>query len=45
MRKRKALQSRLAGQAGRAEWQANGPNALWQSIYTELDRLQACREG
>ncbi len=28
-----------------AEWQANGPNALWQSIYAELDRLQACREG
>ncbi len=28
-----------------AEWQANGPNALWQSIYAELDRLEACRSG
>ena len=26
-----------------AVWQANGPNALWQSIYAELDRLEACR--
>ncbi|MCY3894154.1 MAG: hypothetical protein OXF65_12770, partial [Acidimicrobiaceae bacterium] len=26
-----------------ANWQGAGPNALWQSIYAELDRLQACR--
>ncbi|MCY4134949.1 MAG: hypothetical protein OXG30_08555, partial [bacterium] len=26
-----------------ANWQGPGPNALWQSIYAELDRLQACR--
>ena len=26
-----------------SNWQGNGPNPLWQSIYTELDRLQACR--
>ncbi|MCY3862783.1 MAG: hypothetical protein OXG67_12585 [bacterium] len=24
-------------------WQGAGPNALWQKIYAELDRLQACR--
>ncbi|MCY4135217.1 MAG: hypothetical protein OXG30_09945, partial [bacterium] len=24
-------------------WQGAGPNALWQDIYAELDRLQACR--
>ncbi|MCY3787132.1 MAG: hypothetical protein OXG47_10490 [bacterium] len=24
-------------------WQGNGPNALWQSVYTELDRLEGCR--
>ncbi|MCY3849718.1 MAG: hypothetical protein OXF75_02810 [Acidimicrobiaceae bacterium] len=24
-------------------WQGNGPNALWQSVYAELDRLQGCR--
>ncbi len=28
-----------------AEWQGNGPNALWQSIYAELDSLEACRSG
>ena len=26
-----------------SNWQGAGPNALWQSIYAELDRLQACR--
>ena len=24
-------------------WQGDGPNPLWQAIYKELDRLQACR--
>ena len=24
-------------------WQGNGPNALWQKVYAELDRLEACR--
>ena len=28
-----------------AEWQANGPNALWQSVYAELDALETCRAG
>ncbi|MCY3850748.1 MAG: hypothetical protein OXF75_08115 [Acidimicrobiaceae bacterium] len=26
-------------------WQGNGPNALWQAVYTELDKLQACRNN
>ncbi|MCY3851656.1 MAG: hypothetical protein OXF75_12800 [Acidimicrobiaceae bacterium] len=26
-------------------WQGNGPNALWQAVYTELDRLQTCRNN
>ena len=25
------------------KWQGAGPNPLWQAIYKELDRLQACR--
>ena len=24
-------------------WQGAGPNALWQEVYAELDRLEACR--
>ncbi|MCY3920877.1 MAG: hypothetical protein OXG27_00590, partial [Chloroflexi bacterium] len=24
-------------------WQGAGPNALWQAIYAELDRLETCR--
>ncbi|MCY3939122.1 MAG: hypothetical protein OXG22_12295, partial [Chloroflexi bacterium] len=26
-------------------WQGDGPNELWQKIYKELDRLEACREA
>ena len=26
-----------------SNWQGDGPNALWQKVYAELDRLQACR--
>ena len=26
-----------------ANWDRPGPNALWQAVYTELDRLEACR--
>ena len=26
-----------------ANWQGNGPSPLWQSIYTELNRLETCR--
>ncbi len=26
-----------------AEWQANGPGALWPLVYAELDRLETCR--
>ncbi|MCY3893537.1 MAG: hypothetical protein OXF65_09580 [Acidimicrobiaceae bacterium] len=25
------------------KWGGDGPNALWQSIYAELDRLEQCR--
>ena len=26
-----------------ANWDRPGPNALWQAVYKELDRLEACR--
>ncbi|MCY3923803.1 MAG: hypothetical protein OXG27_15600, partial [Chloroflexi bacterium] len=26
-----------------SNWQGPGPNALWQQVYAELDRLEACR--
>ncbi|MCY3921987.1 MAG: hypothetical protein OXG27_06275, partial [Chloroflexi bacterium] len=26
-----------------ANWQGAGPNPLWQQVYAELDRLEACR--
>ena len=28
-----------------ANWDRPGPNALWQAVYTELDRLETCRSG
>ena len=28
---------------GEDDWQGAGPDALWQKIYTELDRLEVCR--
>ena len=29
--------------SGESDWQTNGPDALWQRIYAELDRLEVCR--
>ena len=27
------------------KWQGAGPNELWQKVYSELDRLEACRDA
>ena len=28
-----------------SNWQGAGPNELWQKVYSELDRLEACRDA
>lgn len=27
------------------KWQGEGPNPLWQAVYAELERLEACRDA